>query len=130
MFETKLEKTVDIRAVYDFNAFLKGCRDRIDDRNIRKQFAFTFEVKDSKVFVRSKKTCAASTPWGPWAQMYPRPGADSDSVIAPDVCPDMAPHKPWPELKETIAPQLTKFYERQFVHPVSIPESDLREMRK
>lgn len=128
VFEHQLQEIVDIRAVYNFNDFFRGYRPRSADKKIRMQFAFTFESRGDTVVVRSKKHCGADTPWGPWNQILPHPDVDAAVLHDPDAIPAMSTPKPWPELRE-IAPQLTKFYERQFVHPVHIPTSDLEAMR-
>ena len=127
VFQHQLRNVVDIRGVYDFTNFLRHCRPRSADRNVRMQYAFTFETRDGTIFVRSKQHCGAGTPWGPWAQMYPFPG--TNVVRGPEECPPMQEPKPWPELKDVIAPSLIKFYERRFPHPVTIPRSDFDSMR-
>ena len=132
VFEDQLEEIIDIRGVHDFDHFLREYRPASADKNghIRKQYAFTFEVRegDPRVHVRAKAHCAAETPWGPWSVILPF--ADTDvQVHAPEVCPPMAPPKPWRELQSDTAPRLRKFYNREFLHPVQIPARDLQEMR-
>ena len=127
VFEEQLREIVDIRGVHDFNTFLRGCRPKSADRNVRMQYAFTFEARDGAIFVKSKQHCGADTPWGPWAKILPYPG--TNVVHEPATCPRMEPPKPWPELEEEIAPSLIKFYERRYPHPVTIPQSDLASMR-
>lgn len=127
MFGPQLHAIVDIRGVHDLHGFLRDCRPRSADRNVRMQYAFTFEARDTEIYVRSKKHCGADTPWGPWAQILPFPG--TNVAHEPEESPAMAAPKPWPELEEEIAPSLTKFYERRFPHPVTIPQSDLDAMR-
>ena len=127
VFEDQLREIVDIRGVHDFNNFLRVCRPKSADRNVRMQYAFTFESRNDNIFVRSKKHCGADTPWGPWAQILPFPG--TNVVHEPTTCPPMEPPKPWTELEDEIVPSLTKFYERVFPHPVTIPQSDLASMR-
>ena len=131
VFGEQLRRIVDIRAVHDFNTFLSGYRRKADDRHIRKQYAFTFEVREGNtVFVRSKARCAAETPWGPWFQMLPNIDLGEASVHPPDAVPPMAAPKPWPKWCTTVVPSLNKFYNRTFQHPVSIPPAELLEMRK
>lgn len=130
IFGDQLYGIVDLRAVHDFAAFLKNYRPKSADRHIRKQFAFTFENREGRIFVRAKGRCSAETPWGQWAQILPHPDVDASVVHDPETCPPMATPKPWPELQDTIVPQLTKFYEREYVHPVTIPDRDLEAMRK
>ena len=85
VFQDQLREIVDVRAVHDFDSFLSDYRPKSDDRNIRKQFAFTFEVReDDKIFVRSKGSCAAAAPWGPWLQMVPLPDSEDGVVHSPD----------------------------------------------
>ena len=131
VFQSQLRDIVDVRAVHDFDSFLSSYRPKSDDRNIRKQFAFTFEVRENdKIFVRSKSRCAATTPWGPWFQMVPHPDSRDGVVHSPDTCPAMAAPKPWPKFRDELVPGLIRFYEREFVHPVHIPDRDLEDMRR
>ena len=131
VFQSQLRDIVDIRGVHDFDTFLSSYRPQSEDRNIRKQFAFTFEVRENNVvFVRSKARCAAESPWGPWFQILPHPDSDEGVVHSPDSFPNMAAPKPWPKWQSEVVPGLSKFYNREFVHPVSIPVQDLDEMRK
>lgn len=128
VFEAQLKAIVDIRAVHDFDSFLKEYRPKSEDRNIRKQFAFTFEVRANRqVYVRSKARCAASKPWGPWFQILPHPDAVG-AVHSPETVPPMAASKPWPKWTTEVVPGLTKFYNRELVHPVSISARDVGEM--
>ena len=127
MFGNQLRGIVDIRGVHDFNNFLRDCLPKSADCNVRMQYAFTFEARDAEIHVRSKKHCGAGTTWGPWEQIMPFPG--TNVVHGPEVCPTMAAPMSWTELADRNAPSLTKFYERRFPHPVTIPQSDLDSMR-
>ena len=127
-FGDQLREIIDIRGVHDFNNFLRSCRPRSADRNLRMQYAFTFESRDDEIFVRTKKHCGADTPWGPWAQILPFPS--TNVVHEPTACPPTEPPKQWDELEEEIAPNLLKFYERRYPDPVTIPQSDLESMRQ
>ena len=127
VFEQQLHDIVDIRGVHDFHTFLRDCRPASADRNIRKQYGFTFEDRNGEIFVRTKRYCGADTPWGPWAQMLPFPG--TNVVHEPSTCPPVQPPKPWTDLQEKIVPSLQKFYFRRYPHPVTIPQSDLDAMR-
>ena len=60
--------------------------------------------------------------------MMPHPDVPADVVPNRDVVPEVQEPKEWTDFEKTIVPELTKFYTRQFAHPVVIPEDEKVEM--
>ena len=78
--------------------------------------------------MRTKKKCAVDTAWGAMGKDFPYPHVEPNVVHDPSVCASVAVSKPWPELQDNIDPQLRKFYEREFAHPVVIDDLDVEDM--
>ena len=63
----------ELRAVYDFDVFLRGYRPKTVDRDITVQYRLVFEVREGEIFTRTKGGVRTGAPWGPWAKMLPCP---------------------------------------------------------
>jgi len=129
LFGNRLEEVVDIRGVHDWYEHVKGCRPPSADEDIQLQFSMQFEVREgSVIMVRSKSSVSAKVHWGQWYQMMPHPLLGESVLPSKLEVPETATPKPWTQFSEKIVPCLTKFYKRQFRHPVHIPENEQQEM--
>ena len=129
LFGNQLQEVVDIRAVHDWHGLVKGCRPQSADEDIQLQFSLQLEVRDgSVIMVRSKPSVSAKVHWGQWYQMMPHPLL-GDSVLPSKLkVPVTVTPKPWTQFREKIVPCLRKFYQREYRHPVHIPEDEKQEM--
>ena len=100
----------DIQRVYNFDDFVKDYRPGNADKGIQSYHSFSLECRDTKkVFVRSKKSIGAKTPWSDWTQMYPSlldlaPHSPHD----PDTVPPPMDNKEWEDFPTKVAPTLRK----------------------
>ena len=103
----------DIRAVYDFDTFVRGYRPNTADKGVKKAFCISQKVEEvdgeDRVFVRSKTAIGAKTAWSAWTQMYPsvldlRP----QPPHPPSAIPATAANKVWDDFGARIAPTLTR----------------------
>ena len=105
----RLRRFEDIRAVYDFDVFVKEYRPKKADDKIKRSYRFGIEIReDFKVFVRGKQAVGAKTPWLPWVQMHPslldlRP----HTPHSPSVVPTTAANKEWEDFDKHVVPTLS-----------------------
>ena len=81
---------------------------------MQKTFRFSLELRgdreDLRVFIRGKEAIGAKTPWHPWIQMYPSlRDLKPQTPHSPEVVPPIAANKDWDDLKEKVAPTLSKW---------------------
>ena len=98
------------------------------DNDLQQQFSLQLQVDGGVVKVRSKRAMSAKVAWSGWNQMLPVPGMPEGSVPHRDTVPATADPKEWPEFEDDIVPKLRQFYNREFSHPVIIPDADKGEM--
>ena len=72
-------------------------------------YALQLTVTNGVVHARSKPNLNTQTPWSATVQLFPPRSAPTTEVNAPDVVPDVAPHREWP-LVELVQRDLVKFY--------------------
>ena len=104
----------DIKAVYDFDTFVKNYRPKKADSGLQKHFAIDFELRDvdgnACVFARSKKAMNAQTRWSDWVQIYPSllDGRGLRVHHPPCAVPPVMTNKPWDDFDTRVTPTLRK----------------------
>ena len=80
------------------------------DHGITFHYAFELECRDDdRVFVRSKRSMGAKTPWSDWTQMYPSLlDLSAHTPHHPDTIPPLADNKNWEDFETKVAPTLIR----------------------
>lgn len=128
VYGARLLDVIDIRAVHDWDQYVRGYRPPRVDTHIQTQHGVCFERRDDAVYVRGKSAVRLSVPWSPWSQMLPHPAAPDAHIQPRTEPPPTAPSRHWKGLDDKLVPGLLKFYLRQFIHPVHIPDQARYEM--
>lgn len=128
VYGERLLTVIDIRAVHDWDRYVRGYRPPRVDQHIQTQHGICFERCETTVYVKSKAVVRASVPWSRNYQMLPHPAAPDAHIQPRTEPPTTAPSRHWENLTEKVVPSLLKFYLRRIVHPVHIPDTDRYEM--
>ena len=111
VYGSRLRLFEDVRAVYDFDTFVKDYRPKTADRGITHHYSFELELRPQRqVFLRSKKSMGAKTPWSAPVQMYPSLldlAADHQPHDA-DTVPPVLENNDWEDFATHVAPSLTR----------------------
>ena len=114
VYRDRLVQFKDIRAVYDFDEFLKSYRPQKADHGVQKHFALDFERRviegEVYIFARSKSAMSAKIPWSDWIQVYPSL-LDARGVRShhqPSTVPPVMENKQWDNFETHVVPTLKK----------------------
>lgn len=111
MYGDRLSSLNDIRAVYDFDEFVKHYRPRQADSGIQDHYALDFEIRENNnVYVRSKKAINAKERWSTWVRLYPSllDPRGRHTHHSPSVVPPVLKNKEWEEFDTRVVKKLTR----------------------
>jgi len=114
VYRDRLAEFKDIRAVYDFDTFVKGYRPKKADDGIQKHFAIDLQRRlvdgEVYVFARSKRAMSAKCQWSDWIQLYPSllGGRGLRPHHPPSAVPPVMENKEWDNFETRVRPTLLK----------------------